>query len=903
MSRTKGTFSLTSNIEPKFGAPLDARTIVKLKTDLTASGTFDYPYIGLTVFVEEENKKYTLVGSDPTVSTNWIEDNSGGHTIKNPAGTAMTQRSNLQFVDLTVSDDSTNDVTKVENIHVIQSESELDNLPDGLYMLDEDEGTVIDGSAVGYDNTDSGLEADNVQDAIDEVVDTLDDKIDISTKGAANGIAELDSTGKVPSSQLPDSVNNKLEASTLASESETEETTTATKAHAKDSKFYIASTQQYCMATDDIAIGDTLEENTNYVAITINGFLTDLESYLILAGQMLDAKSDKVSSATNGNLAGLNGSGNLTDSGWNGAKDTTSISGNPISISGLKSNQLAIDPIITFEPIQDLHGQSKPYPAGGGKNKYSDGNITISDTVYAGLELTSPILAGTYKASAILSSNITSSARLAFRRSDGSAITAVDVVYNASGRSISDSFTLPETAYRLYFYVAGLGESGSRTWTNIMVAPSDADQSYAPYENICPISGYDKAEVLSHKPILSYQHNTAIGSDGKPYTYESGMILNPKIDCKNGEVFYASFVRPSISIDLVCHCYGINNNYLGYSRITNSGYFIPSEVRSGCTSFILQINNSGTVDPSSYIFETTDISESLGQTVYGGSLDVRTGKFTVEFVKKVYDGSSDESWTKSTNAFYIAAHDLIKVFDYANSIKCDKLQLTSYFNIVDGSITNAIAGYKDSGGAYPGQNWIYIGASGISDVASLKTWLSNNPIEVVFELAKSVQIEIQLTPHEIPLLNDYAYLSTNGSLITLAYHNGELASLADVAQIGESLNALDKYINTSNAITSTQWFQVGKMVHVFWRGNVTFISTDDVVILSGLPRPSSAVYSNVILMFNTRVNQGYNFYDAVLQVVYSDDGKAIIKGSAFNSSGRVAVTATTLLSCICYIAE
>lgn len=169
MSRTKGTYTLTSNIEPKVGAPLDARTIVKLLADLTASNTFEYPYKGMKVFVEENNKSYTLVGSDPTVSTNWIEDNSGGHTIKNPAGTAMTQRSNLQFVDLTVSDDSTNDATKVENIHVIQSESELDNLPDGLYMLDDDEGTVIDGNEVGYDNTDSGLEARNIQDAIDEL--------------------------------------------------------------------------------------------------------------------------------------------------------------------------------------------------------------------------------------------------------------------------------------------------------------------------------------------------------------------------------------------------------------------------------------------------------------------------------------------------------------------------------------------------------------------------------------------------------------------------------------------------------------------------------------------------------------------------------------------------------------
>lgn len=170
MGRTKGTYTLTSNIEPKVGAPLDARTIVKLLVDLTANNTFEYPYKGMKVFVEENNKSYTLVGSDPTISSNWTEDGSGGgHVIKNQTGTDMNQRSNLQFVDMTLSDDAINDITKVENIHVIQSESELANLPDGLYMLDDDEGTVIDGNEVGYSNLNTGLVSRNVQDAIDEL--------------------------------------------------------------------------------------------------------------------------------------------------------------------------------------------------------------------------------------------------------------------------------------------------------------------------------------------------------------------------------------------------------------------------------------------------------------------------------------------------------------------------------------------------------------------------------------------------------------------------------------------------------------------------------------------------------------------------------------------------------------
>lgn len=110
MGRTKGTYTLTSNIEPKVGAPLDARTVVPLKTDLTANGTFDYPYIGLSVFVKEDNKRYTLIGSDPTVAASWREEGSG---------------------------------------------------------------TTTSADHVTYDNRESGLESVNIQDAVDEIVDNL----------------------------------------------------------------------------------------------------------------------------------------------------------------------------------------------------------------------------------------------------------------------------------------------------------------------------------------------------------------------------------------------------------------------------------------------------------------------------------------------------------------------------------------------------------------------------------------------------------------------------------------------------------------------------------------------------------------------------------------------------------
>ena len=78
MARTKGTYSLSANIETNAAAPLDARDKVALKTDLTASGSFPYPYVGMETYVVEENKKYRLIGEDPTNIENWQELTGGG---------------------------------------------------------------------------------------------------------------------------------------------------------------------------------------------------------------------------------------------------------------------------------------------------------------------------------------------------------------------------------------------------------------------------------------------------------------------------------------------------------------------------------------------------------------------------------------------------------------------------------------------------------------------------------------------------------------------------------------------------------------------------------------------------------------------------------------------------------
>lgn len=115
----------------------------------------------------------------------------GGHVIVNPSGTEMEQRGSLQFVDANVTDDSTNDKTKIENVKVINSESELANVSDGMYMGsydDEPEG-VLSADMVLYDSETT-------------VEDELDNKTDKVASATAGNLAGLNASGNLTNSGL-----------------------------------------------------------------------------------------------------------------------------------------------------------------------------------------------------------------------------------------------------------------------------------------------------------------------------------------------------------------------------------------------------------------------------------------------------------------------------------------------------------------------------------------------------------------------------------------------------------------------------------------------------------------------------------------------------------------------------
>jgi len=426
---------------------------------------------------------------------------------------------------------------------------------------------------------------------------------------------------------------------------------------------------------DNVAIVDVGTGGQSEYKFDLLAGMVDLTNYvqksatpgLLKNDGTVDTKdyAEKVSGATNGNLAGLNGSGNLTDSGISGDMTTQSASGNPISIADLKSAQIALNPVITFEPIQA--GSGTPSPS-----------------------------------------------------------------------------------------------------------------------NVRAISGYDKIEVLTGG-VNIFDEQLELGTYDTTTGEKSSSISN----CLRSKNKYRiipnewyTLVYPSLSASNYVRffIYDAAMNYLGTTNVTNSSFRITT-ANAAYIAFRLDTqygttygNNISINYPSSlttYIpyHKTTDLSESLGQTVYGAIWAVRDGKLVSAYAIL---NAKDISWNVSLN----------QARTVVTNAKAYEKPICSHYK----GVTASWVSLQDNEIAYNGNEIRIRDDTNAVDSTTWTNYVNNNNIQILYKLA--TPIEIQLTPHEIALSQGYNYISTNGTSISLSYHNGELASLSDVAQVGETVENL-----------------------------------------------------------------------------------------------------------------
>ena len=315
---------------------------------------------------------------------------------------------------------------------------------------------------------------------------------------------------------------------------------------------------------------------------------------------------------------------------------------------------------VGIEPVQDLNGYDKPWVGGAEVNLFmppvtstnsgitytlnADGSVTVNgtSTAYSVVYQTVTLKAGTY------------------RLTGGQGAVALQVQENGTTIAQSNAqypnagFTLnADTEVRMRLAVPTVGT----TVSNLVIYPmlavgSVVPTSWSPYSNICPITGHDEVRV-TRTGINVWDEEWEVGSISGT---GSNQNANDRIRSKN----YISVVPNATYFYHINSTYGIftwgydaNKNYVG--RVPSNGYAISNNTVTIPTNvcyirFVVQpgygttYNNDISINyPSAdhdyHAYQGSTYTTSLGQTVYGGTLDMVSGVLTVDRAYQSLSGS------------------------------------------------------------------------------------------------------------------------------------------------------------------------------------------------------------------------------------------------------------------------
>ena len=407
-------------------------------------------------------------------------------------------------------------------------------------------------------------------------------------------------------------------------------------------------------------------------------------------------------------------------------------------------------------------------------------------------------------------------ARVGFvNQSTSSIITNGSIIFSKAGK---DTITFSVTEDTTVYFAAWSSFSGSIagdvTFKNIQVEISNTATEYAPYENIRPISGYDALNLnavgknLIPRPYYHESLNGAVSTlNGITWTVrEDGSIHVKGVATDQSEYVLCSRaggrsvpIIPPGSYTLSgwrnISGYTPSSSNVGYIQISkydddegagskynsnentpvvwtcknSSQIYIAIRIKKDIevdTVFYpqLEIGSATTYEP----YQGKNHTVQIGQTVYGGKFDWLTGKLNTNVGKITLDGSQQaiSSWL-GVHGNIIVAYSVPDALTIPSTVKSnllisDKLKT----EIGDDqhqfeSSTNSISMSGSSG-------CIVVCIRGITTLTDMHTWLSQNPVECIYPLANSV--EIQLTPTQISELSGLNTVYGDGTNIRAIFN-------------------------------------------------------------------------------------------------------------------------------------
>lgn len=484
-----------------------------------------------------------------------------------------------------------------------------------------------------------------------------------------------------------------------------------------------------------------------------------------------------------------------------------SVTGNPISISdasGLSAKNCAVD----FSPIQDLHGQSSPYPAGDSKNKLpltvakikeANNSVAWDGNTYTHQGVTYKIQTDTNNNVIGILATGTASENTSFHiiKTTDSVSFDTDMILSGSpsGGSYS-TYGLWGTDSSMAEYGNGTNVSaGSQVYGRIRIASGYAiptggilfqpmlrlatisDSAFVPYSNYCPISGWDSlfleqgaqiqkliptnpASITQNGVTIDYVGNGKYHAYGKS-TYNGQFYLNIPI---NEFVIYGGndswiYLNNSSSINgISVYFYNGNTEVSNWTLSSVNRKSAYTGMRDNTIdNFSLRLTSSAYDIDIDFTFMVEFVSNDTYETntatfspaVMGGKWLPQEGKAVVEWVR-VDMGALN--WGYGNNVFNVTISDK----DDTYLMYCSVYKPT---NKSRGELENCELGVYSTGT----MNRIAIRDDNYTDANSFKTAVTGQ--QLCYKLA--TPIEITLTAEDIELLKGQNVLwsDSNGNIV------------------------------------------------------------------------------------------------------------------------------------------
>ena len=515
------------------------------------------------------------------------------------------------------------------------------------------------------------------------------------------------------------------------------------------------------------------------------------------------------------------------------------------------------DCLVQITPVQDLNGQASPYPAGGGKNKFNQSIFDSSAdyaTWYNNYDYSAPIVlkANTqYTFAPNSTSNVGSGVYYVVRALASDEISEEDTsfyaVYNGSlTTNTTKQFTTGENGKVVF----GLPHTNLATnlekvmSVNWQLEEGSSATSYAPYSNICPITGWTGANVYRTGKNLcggkqfadelkSRYSSATIDETDKTVSFgynasaTSGVYF-PKIPFKENTqyTFIITMKNDTIARSNLRIAYtdGTVSNFPDlHAASTKETWAVTSSsdktvlslaIRSSGGTTVLYYDECGTFEGAitasefePYHGTTYPISwQTEAGTVYRGTLDVTTGELTVT---AICEDMGDFDWTYSDTGTYpyfssdaLPSPARIRSAGVKSVIACER-----YKPIANMTATNfKAADYNNqicmNSGISTGYKLI-VQDSAYSDADLFKTAVTGTKIVTAINPNPGHYLVYQLTPVEILTLLGVNNVWSDTGATSVSY-------TADTKLYIENLTKPTEDDMTANAnIASGVYFMVG----------------------------------------------------------------------------------------------